>query len=314
MNKKSLVITPGDPQGIGPEVTALALFKLKNRLKKFEVVIFGSSKPFKRFKKELSGLPLTFFEPPAKSSPGYQSGWSIETATQFVMASPKTRILVTGPISKERLQASGYKFNGHTDFLAKITQVHDVTMLLANEQIKTVLVTDHCPINQVSKNLTPAHLFRTFLHAEKFAREFEGKKKPKIAVLGLNPHAGENGILGDEEVQVIIPAMKAFQKKFPSVRMSGPHPSDSFFAVEKNLPAKDRHDVVVAMYHDQGLIPVKLTDFSNALNLTLGLPFIRTSVDHGTAFSIAGKGKADPGSMIYAIKKGIDYSEHFYEN
>ena len=311
MSTKSLVITPGDPEGIGPEVTALALSRLKSRLRSREVVIFGSRKPFRKYKSLIAGLDLHFFEPPEKSSPGYQSGWSIETATQFVMASPKNRVLVTGPISKERLQASGYKFNGHTDFLAHLTKVHEVTMMLANDQIKAVLVTDHCSLHEVTRHLTPARLFKTFLHAEKYAREFEGKKRPKIAVLGVNPHAGENGILGLEEEELIIPAMKTFQKKFPSVRMTGPHPSDSFFAVEKMTAPKDRHDVIVAMYHDQGLIPVKLTDFSNTLNLTLGLPFIRTSVDHGTAFSIAGKGKADPGSMIYAIKKGIDYSEHF---
>ena len=313
MKPKTIVITPGDPEGIGPEVTAFALKKLKKQIASFEVVVFGSSKPFQRYKKNLSGIPVTFFEPPKKSSPGYQSGWSIETATQFVLASPKTRILVTGPISKERLQKSGYPYHGHTDFLAHLAKVDRVSMLLGNEQLKVVLVTDHCSLQDVSKNITAKTLHSAFLHAEKFAREFEGKSKPKIAVMGLNPHAGEQGVLGNEEINVILPAMKIFQKKFPHVKLTGPHSADSFFAVEKSRTEKERHDVIVAMYHDQGLIPVKLTDFSNSLNLTLGLPFIRTSVDHGTAFSIAGKGKADPSSMIYAIKKGIDYSEHFYE-
>jgi 4-hydroxythreonine-4-phosphate dehydrogenase len=256
----------------------------------------------------LSKIKPTFFEPPNRASPGYQSGWAIETATQFVMAAPHSRILVTGPISKERLQEGGFFFKGHTDFLAELTNTDHVSMMLANDIFRVVLATNHCSIKEVSALITPSKLQTTFEHAYFYAKETLKIKKPKIAVLGLNPHSGEGGILGSEEQKVIVPAMAAFQKKYKDLKMTGPHPADSFFAIEKALKPKDRHSVIVAMYHDQGLIPVKLSDFSNSLNMTLGLPMIRTSVDHGTAFDIAKKGVADPSSMIYAIKKALEYS------
>jgi 4-hydroxythreonine-4-phosphate dehydrogenase len=123
----------------------------------------------------------------------------------------------------------------------------------------------------------------------------------------LNPHAGEGGLLGSEETKVISPTLLRISKKSPELRLSGPFPADSFFAIESRRPVKSRYDIIVAQYHDQGLIPVKLSDFSQSMNMTLGLPIIRTSVDHGTAFDIAGKNKADPGSMIYAIKNALFY-------
>ena len=307
IKKTTLVITPGDPEGIGPEVTAKALHALASHLKSVEVVLFGSSKPFQRYKKLIARAKPIFFEPPSRSSPGYQSGWSIETAAQFILAAPKDRILVTGPISKERLQKSGFAYHGHTDFLAKLTHTPRVTMVLANDLFRVALATDHCALHEVSKNLTINRLTTTFLHAYLFAKETLHKKKPRIAVLGLNPHAGENGLLGTEEQSILIPAMKAFSKKYKDVTLTGPHSADSFFAIEARGSEKTRHDVMIAMYHDQGLIPVKLSDFSNSLNLTLGLPFMRTSVDHGTAFNIAGKNKADASSMIYAIQKALEY-------
>jgi 4-hydroxythreonine-4-phosphate dehydrogenase len=309
MNKKTLVITPGDPEGVGPEVTAKALNELARRLKSIDVVIFGSSKPFRAYANLMKTSKVTFFEPPERAAAGYQSGWAIETATQFVMAAPRDRMMVTGPISKERLQDGGYFFKGHTDFLADLTQTKHVTMMLANDTFRVALVTNHCSLKEVSSFVTLPKLATTFEHAYAHAKDNLKSKKPKIAVLGLNPHSGENGILGSEEQKIILPAMKAFQKKNKDVIMTGPHPADSFFAIEKGKKPKDRHDVIVAMYHDQGLIPVKLSDFSNSMNMTLGLPIIRTSVDHGTAFDIAGKNKADASSMVYAIQKAIDYSK-----
>jgi 4-hydroxythreonine-4-phosphate dehydrogenase len=306
MSSIDLVITPGDPDGIGPEVTAKALLKLAPSLKKHKIVIVGSQKPFMRYP-ELFKREILFFAPPERSSPGYQSGWAIETATQFVMAAPKSRVLITGPISKERLQEGGYFFKGHTDFLAELTHTRDVTMMLANDLFKVTLVTNHCSVAEISKRVTAESLHKTFLHSYVFAKDLLGRPKPRIAVLGLNPHAGENGLLGKEEKKTIIPAIAAFMKRHPDARLTGPHAADGFFASEASLPIAKRHDIVVAMYHDQGLIPVKLSDFSNSLNMTLGLPMIRTSVDHGTAFNIARKNKADPSSMIYAIQKAIYY-------
>jgi 4-hydroxythreonine-4-phosphate dehydrogenase len=309
MKHRDLVITPGDPDGIGPEVTAKAIIRLRRFLKSHTIVIVGSSKPFKRYQKELEQVSIKFLEPPSRSSPGYQSGWAIETATQFVLAAPKSRVLVTGPISKERLQAGGYFFKGHTDFLANLTRTREVSMMLANEIFRVALVTNHCALKDVSLKITPKSLESTFMHSYSFAKDLLKKKKPKIAFLGVNPHSGENGILGTEENKIIIPTIKKLSKKYPDCVITGPHPSDSFFAIESRLPPGAGHDVIIAMYHDQGLIPVKLSNFNESMNMTLGLPIIRTSVDHGTAFDIAKKNKADPSSMIYAIKKALEYSK-----
>ncbi len=309
MKSFDLVITPGDPDGVGPEVTAKALLHLKDELKSAHIVIMGREEKFKSYQSRLKHLKLTFFEPPKRAEPGYQAGWAIETATQFVMAAPKSRVLVTGPISKERLQKGGYIFKGHTDFLADLTRTKNVTMLLANELFRVALVTNHCALKDVSSRITPKAITTAFEHSYSYAKDLLKEKKPRIAILALNPHAGEHGILGKEEQQVIVPTMKALQKKYKDSIITGPHPADSFFATESTLSKKNRHHVIIAMYHDQGLIPVKLSNFNESLNMTLGLPIIRTSVDHGTAFDIAGKNKANPGSMIYAIRKAIQYSK-----
>jgi 4-hydroxythreonine-4-phosphate dehydrogenase len=306
MNAITLAITPGDPKGIGPEVTQKALAHLWKELKFSRVVIFSKKFPV------TSKLKVEFIEPPVGKTDGFQSAWAIQTATSFISMSQKPTAMVTGPISKTNLQAAGFQFKGHTDFLALLTNTSDVTRVLANDFFKVALVTNHCALKDVSKKMTAKKIIATIERTADFCRNNLGKKKPKIAVLGLNPHAGENGILGSEELKVIIPAMKkALQnakKKKLLLELTGPHPADSFFAMEKiKISQKKAHDVIIAQYHDQGLIPVKLSDFSNGLNLTLGLPFIRTSVDHGTAFDIAGKNKADPGSMIYAIRKAIEY-------
>lgn len=307
MNAVTLVITPGDPEGIGPEVAAKALRQLAPSLKKTGVVIVGAQAPFRRFQKALKGIELQFIEPPSRSGPGYQSGWAIETATRFVQAAPGSRVLVTGPISKERIQAAGFRFKGHTDFLAHLSNSGPVTMMLSNELFRVALVTNHCPLSEVGKRITRTSLETTLRHGIAFCKGDLGLKSPRIAVLALNPHAGEGGILGKEEQEVIIPALKELSKTFPDARISGPHPSDSFFAMEARRAKRNRHDLVIALYHDQGLIPVKLSDFSRSMNMTLGLPFVRTSVDHGTAFDIAGKNKADAGSMIYAIEKALEF-------
>lgn len=306
MKKTTIAITPGDPRGIGPEVTRKALLKLAVELKKIDVVIF--SKKFAVTKK----LNVTFIEPPTTIRSKTQTGWAIKEASGFVNSDPNSRVLITGPISKSTLQNEGYPYKGHTDFLADLTKSNKVTMVLANDLFRVALATNHCPLSRVSKILDQQKVVDTIEQAATFARKNLKKKNPKIAVLGLNPHAGEDGILGNEEKTVIIPAMKkalANAKRNKKIlTLTGPHSADSFFAIEKmNIKKNKGHDMIIAQYHDQGLIPVKLSDFSNGLNLTLGLPYIRTSVDHGTAFDIAGKNKADPSSMIYAIRKALQY-------
>jgi 4-hydroxythreonine-4-phosphate dehydrogenase len=308
MNPLEIVITPGDPEGIGPEVTRKALRRLKPELKSHTITIVGSASLF-------PGMPkVRFIEPPGRASPGYQSGWAVETATRYVMESPSTRALVTGPISKERLKKAGFPYQGHTDFLASLTSTRGVTMMLANETFRVCLVTNHCPLSEVSGKITPSSIESAFLHARRYCHELLGKKNPKIAVLGLNPHSGEAGLLGGEETTVIRPTLKRLATRHRDCVITGPHPADSFFAVEAGKKQKDRHDVILAMYHDQGLIPVKLSGFSESLNMTLGLPIIRTSVDHGTAFDIAGKNLADSGSMVYAIRKAVQYLDQRSES
>ncbi len=306
MKPIDLVITPGDPQGIGPEVTAKALDSFRSGLKGVHTLIVGSKAPFRKHQMLLAGIDHEFLEPPVRSSPGYQSGWAIETATSLVLAAPASRVLVTGPISKERLQGAGFPFHGHTDFLAHLSRAKPVTMMLANDLFRVALVTNHCPLSEVSARINRKSLETAIRNASDFLTGMMGLKKPRIAVLALNPHAGEGGILGVEESKVIIPALKAIGRSLPGVTLTGPHPADSFFAIEVARPAKSRHHLIIALYHDQGLIPVKLSNFSESMNMTLGLPFVRTSVDHGTAFDIAGKNKADAGSMRYAIRNALE--------
>ena len=301
MSRFELVITPGDPDGIGPEVVRKGLKKSRPDLRDCAISIFGSEKAVGR-------IPgARFFEPPAGRSPGFQAGWAIEAATRHVMEDPVKRALVTGPIHKGRLQEAGFPYRGHTDFLAALTRTKAVTMMLANESFRVALVTDHCPLAEVPSRITRPALGRTISHVEEFCRSSLGKKNPKIAVLGLNPHAGENGLLGSEEKTVLIPAIRGLALRHPEVRITGPHSADSFFALEKARSARDRHDAIIALYHDQGLIPVKLSGFGSTVNLTLGLPMVRTSVDHGTAFDIAGRGIADPGSLVEALKQARRY-------
>jgi 4-hydroxythreonine-4-phosphate dehydrogenase len=298
-----IVITPGDPEGIGPEVTRKALRSLKSELRNHPVTLVGKASLFPGLSR------IRFIEPPGRASPGYQSGWAVETATRYVMESPLTRALVTGPISKERLKKAGFPYQGHTDFLASLTSTRGVTMMLANDTFRVCLVTNHCALSEVPGKITPAAIESAFLHARQFCQDLLGKKNPKIAILGLNPHSGESGLLGSEEQTVIRPTLKRLSNRHKECSITGPHPADSFFAVEAGKKSKDRNDVILAMYHDQGLIPLKLSGFSESMNMTLGLPIIRTSVDHGTAFDLAGKNQADAGSMIYAIRKAIQYLE-----
>lgn len=296
-NKIKIAITPGDPDGIGPEVTIKALSKVYKKFKnRVSFIIIGNDKKLRPLTKD-----HTVVAAPSSSSyfnPGFQSGWSIETASKFCM-SGECDAMVTGPISKERLQKGGYQFNGHTDMLAKLTNTDRVTMMLLNDQLRVALVTTHLAINSVSSAVTREAVLETSQQVYLGLKNLFGIKKPKVAVLALNPHAGEGGLFGREEIEVISPLIDN-KKTF------GPFPADTFFALEIGKTKKNRFDAVLGMYHDQVLIPVKMMDFSHTVNLTLGLPIIRTSVDHGTAFDIAGKNKANPDSMIAAIELAID--------
>jgi len=202
--------------------------------------------------------------------------------------------IVTAPIHKEALKAAGHSYPGHTEILADHAGVEHVAMMLANDELKTVLVTIHMALREAIEAADYAAQIRAIRLAHSGAQAM-GITAPRIAVAGLNPHAGEGGRFGDEEIRVISPAIKAMQAE--GLDVSGPWPGDTVFMAART----GKFDVVVAQYHDQGLIPVKYMGLEKGVNITLGLPFVRTSPDHGTAFDIAGHGIADPASMITAL-------------
>jgi 4-hydroxythreonine-4-phosphate dehydrogenase len=204
------------------------------------------------------------------------------------------KAIATAPVNKEAFRLAGLEWSGHTDLLAHLTGSPHVAMMFYSEALRVVLATVHIPLSQVPRALTQASLDATIALTARELPRF-GITAPRIAVAGLNPHAGEHGLFGDEEQTAIGPAIAACRAR--GIDVSGPYPGDTVFVRAR----RGDFDVVIACYHDQGLIPVKLVAFGQAVNVTLGLPIIRTSVDHGTAFDIAGKGVADPESMITAV-------------
>ncbi len=203
--------------------------------------------------------------------------------------------IVTAPISKEAMHLSGFKYNGHTELLAELTKTRKFVMLLTGGTLKVILLTRHMALKDVSKNITAEKLLEA-IELGDAGLKFFGIESPKIVVCALNPHMGESGILGNEEIDIIIPAVNQARKK--GFHVEGPISSDSAFY----YAAGGRYDLAIAMYHDQGMIPIKLLAYKRGVNMTLGLPFVRTSPCHGTAFDLAGKWVADSGSMLEAIK------------
>jgi len=331
MNRPLIAITPGDPDGVGPEIAWKTISARNWPHEQVDLVVIGAREPFDRMGVAVEETTIAELaqgaRPSASSGPkvwiipaplgpkrrlakrfsveGWQSGWAIETAA-FLAKKGVVAALTTGPISKERLQLGGYPYPGHTEFLAKLCRVKHVTMMLANDQLRVSLVTTHLALKNVSRALTRELLRRTILHTETHLRSWWGIARPRIAVAALNPHAGEAGLFGTEEIRVIGPELKSLSRR-PGLRMtlSGPHPADTLFAKHVQADVKERNDAVICMYHDQGLIPVKLLDFPRTVNVTLGLPIIRTSVDHGVGFDIAGTGKADPSSLQSALRLAV---------
>ncbi|MBL8395494.1 MAG: 4-hydroxythreonine-4-phosphate dehydrogenase PdxA [Candidatus Accumulibacter sp.] len=212
--------------------------------------------------------------------------------------------MVTAPVHKGVINDAGISFTGHTEYLAQRTQTPRVVMMLAGGGLKVALVTTHLPLKEVPAAVTPAALEETLriLHAE-MGRKY-GIARPRILVAGLNPHAGEAGYLGREEIDVIIPVLERLRAE-EGMNLLGPLPADTMFSP----PVLARGDCVLAMYHDQGLTALKYASFGHGINVTLGLPIIRTSVDHGTALELAGSGQADPGSLFVAVEQAIAMAE-----
>lgn len=294
----------GDPSGIGPEVVAKALSNpLIYQLARFKII--GNKEIYKQYAKKLSpycsfihagDLALSRWKGGCVNPlSGADSLMYLEKAVQL-LKNKEIDALVTAPVSKEAIARGNSSFVGHTEFLARSWDVKNVGMMFVSGALRVVLATRHIPLKEVSHTLNRHLIFETIQLTYAVLQELFKIKNPVIAVCGLNPHAGESGLLGKEEIKKIIPAIKKAQKR--KWRVEGPFSADSLF-----VPSiVKRYDAVVAMYHDQGLIPVKTLFFSKLVNLTIGLPFIRTSPAHGTAFDIVGKNMADCSSMLEAIK------------
>jgi 4-hydroxythreonine-4-phosphate dehydrogenase len=279
--KPRVAITVGDPAGIGPEIAKHAA-NHPDVLKVCEPVLYEPP-------------PDVSFPAGVLSADAGRAAYeTIVRATGDAQAGVVDAV-ATAPINKEAFQLAGLPWAGHTDLLAHLTGAKHVAMMFDSEPLRVVLATVHIPLSQVPRALSKEGLERTIaLTADALPRFI--KMPPRIAVAGLNPHAGEHGLFGHEDDYVIAPAVASCRAR--GVNVSGPFPADTIFV----RATRGEFDVVIACYHDQGLIPVKLLAFGHAVNVTLGLPIVRTSVDHGTAFDIAGKGVADPSSMVAAVR------------
>jgi len=316
----------GDPCGIGAEIIVKALQDAELR-RRGKYVVFGLSEQLaytadllesnflffrdhhediRRYGQDLVVLDYDEMPLPAtmKRGPSKISGQASMAFCLDALAAARSGLvdaMVTAPISKTSWQMAGYrKYPGHTELLAEKCKARHVAMMFVSPRFKVALATVHCPLMSIRDALTIGCVFNPIDLADRALRRWFGIERPRIAVCGLNPHAGENGRFGDEETRVIEPAVLMATEA--GIDASGPYPADTVFI--KAL--EGRFDCVVAMYHDQGLLPVKLLGWKDAVNLTLGLPIIRTSPDHGTAFDIAGKNLADPSSMKAAIRLAID--------
>ena len=276
-----IALTVGDPAGIGPEIVRKATSDPRVR-EVCEPVVYAPANPQDFAPGQLSA---------AAASAAYDL---IVRAVDDAMAG-RVAAVVTAPISKEAFSLAGLPWRGHTDLLAHLTRSPFVAMMFESPALRVVLATVHVALRDVPALITRDRIERTVrLTAAELPRF--GIERPRMAVAGLNPHAGEHGLMGTEEDEAIVPALGACRDD--GLDVAGPLPPDTVFS----RAARGEFDAVVACYHDQGLIPVKLLAFGESVNVTLGLPIIRTSVDHGTAFDIAGRGIADPGSMIQAVR------------
>ena len=308
-----LAITMGDPNGIGPEV-ALAAARSSSPATSWpdDLVVYGDPDVLSRAAGQL-GISLRGLEIVATSNlkaahvTGELSAASGEAAYRALrralddVLAQQVAGLVTAPLSKAALNLAGHPYPGHTEILAEAAGSVPVRMMLANDELAVVLVTIHQPLREAIASIDARGVEETIRLTDAHFVRFEGRR-PRIAVAGLNPHAGEGGLLGTEEVAIIAPAIARCRRS--GIEVSGPFPPDTVFMRARG---HEHFDVVIAQYHDQGLIPVKYLGIDDGVNVTIGLPFIRTSPDHGTAFDIAGKAKANPGSMRAAIERARRY-------
>ena len=325
----TVAITTGDPAGIGPEVVLKALAD-RELLSTARWVVIGDAAILNMVGKQIGLRPPDYIVQDGRSAqwPGSRTAQVclldvhqlepsqftvgklsaacgsaaleyVRTATQLCLDG-EADAMVTAPLNKEAVSLTGQGFTGHTEFIADLSKAAESWMLLVNDHLRVIHVSTHRSLRSACELDTPRILRTIQLGNE--ALQSLGFAQPRIAVCGLNPHAGENGLFGSEDLELIVPAIQAAQDM--GLICEGPFPADTIFI----QAVRGAYDLVVAMYHDQGHVPMKLLDFEHTINVSLGLPIIRTSVDHGTAFDIAGKNRADPSSLKAAMKLAVTMS------
>ena len=318
---KKIALSPGDPAGIGPEICLKSLHDNSENLCNFELI--GDIDFYKKLSKDLN-LDLSFQNIYKREDFVTVKNISLDSEITFGMPNvtnskyildvlmtgslgclnKEYSALVTGPINKKIINDYGFEFSGHTEFLADISNTKNVVMLLANSKLKVALLTTHLPLSKVSESITSKKIIETTKILNDSLKKLWKIKNPKIGILGLNPHAGEGGFLGNEEIEIIEPAIRTLHQE--NLEIDGPISADTAFLEEK----LNKYDAYLAMFHDQGLPVLKSMGFGDSVNITLGLPFPRISVDHGTAYELAGKNKADPSSFKKSMELALEFSQY----
>ena len=311
-----LAITPGEPAGVGPELCLQHLGELAAHIQPVliaDLALLSARatqlglpfqwRPFQRDSRPETGItdivPVSLDKAVTCGQPDpANAAYVLRTLDAAIAGCQRGdfHAMVTGPVQKSTIIEAGFEFSGHTEYLAAAADRQRVVMMLATSGLRVALVTTHLPLKEVAKHITHDNLVDSLRILHQDLRDQFGIDEPRILVCGLNPHAGENGHLGREEIDIIQPALEHCRQQ--GMQLIGPLPADTLFTPHY----LDHADAVLAMYHDQGLPVLKFKGFGQAANITLGLPFIRTSVDHGTALDLAGSGKADGGSLLTAIE------------
>jgi 4-hydroxythreonine-4-phosphate dehydrogenase len=299
-----ILITMGEPAGIGPEVAIAAFEHFGGHIGKHPLLLVGDPALFGAHREHV--IPT---HARVKAVPGTLDAGNADAVTEAIELAARACLageaaaLVTAPINKAVLNGAGFPFPGHTEFLGHLTGARRAVMMLASDRLRVVPLTIHLPVAEVPAAIDRQAVFDTAEIILTALRRDFGILNPRLAVAGLNPHAGEEGMLGVEEERIIAPAIAALKARGFAVR--GPLSADTMFHDQARLT----YDAALCMYHDQALIPIKTLSFWDGVNVTLGLPIVRTSPDHGTALDIAGTGKADPRSMIAAVKMAADMAD-----
>jgi 4-phospho-D-threonate 3-dehydrogenase / 4-phospho-D-erythronate 3-dehydrogenase len=317
----------GDPAGVGPEIIIKA-FQDEDLFARCQGIVIGDARFLESIAQQM-GIQIAVhsisshdharFQPdtldvldlknvPADLQRGKATAQGGKASVEFIRRAVKLAMdhqvdaITTAPINKESIHKAGFHYPGHTELLADETKSPNVALMLAGDNLRVVLATTHLPLHEVASQVTQERVLTTIRLTHQWLKQHV-TETPSIAVTGLNPHCGDGGIFGDEETTAILPALAAAKKE--GIKVEGPFSADSLFIRDQH----DAYDAVIAMYHDQGMIPIKMDSKGTAVNITLGLPILRTSVDHGTAYDIAGTGTACPESLKIAVKAAIRLSK-----